>query len=357
MQNSLRANDGIQLQYRLDGSLFNIRRLQAESKTTERQLVDLQYADDAALIAHTPESMQHIVDTISSIYQSLGLQISTRKTEVIVQQLNLNQDLPIFNINGIELKSVPVFKYLGSIVTPSNRIDEEVLDRVNKAANSFGKLRSKVFQNKHLRLTTKIQVYTAVCISTLLYGAETWTIYRRHLTQMEKFHINCLQKILGVSWQDRIPHVQILERTGCTSMEAMITKRQLRWLGHVIRMSEDRLPRQVLYEGPRRPGGPKRRYKDQIKTSLKKCNIRPEHLETLATERATWRSKISKGVMILEQERIAQRTLKRQQRHVRREALADPAQILTCQICGKDCGSRIGLTSHMNAHRRRGQIP
>ena len=79
MQNALRAEDGIQLEYRLDGSLFNIRRLKARTKTTVRQLVDLQYADDAALMAHTPESMQHILDTVSSLYQALGLQINIRK--------------------------------------------------------------------------------------------------------------------------------------------------------------------------------------------------------------------------------------------------------------------------------------
>ena len=85
LRNSLRAEDGIQLEYRLDGSLFNIRRLKAHTKTTTRQLVDLQYADDAAILAHSAESMQRILDTVSSLYQALGLQINTRKTEVIVQ--------------------------------------------------------------------------------------------------------------------------------------------------------------------------------------------------------------------------------------------------------------------------------
>ena len=31
------------------------------------------------------------------------------------------------------------------------------------------------------------------------------------------------------------------------SMEALITLSQLRWTGHVIRMSENRLPRNLLY--------------------------------------------------------------------------------------------------------------
>ena len=213
MQDKLREDDGIQLEYRLDGSLFNIRRLQARNKTTSHRLIDLQYADDAALMAHTVESMQHILDTLSSLYQALGLQINTRKTEVIVQQINPNQNIPVFTINGSPLQTVPFFKYLGSIVSPTTKIDEDVIDKINKASRVFGRLRMKVFQNKHLRIATKVQVYQAVCISTLLYGAETWTTYRRHILQLERFHISCLQKILGLTWRDRIPHTQILERT------------------------------------------------------------------------------------------------------------------------------------------------
>lgn len=91
-QNTLRAEDGIQMEYRLDGRLFNIRRLKARAKTTISQLVDLQYADYAALMSHTSESMQRILDTVSSLYQALGFQISIRKTEVIVQHVN-----PIIN--------------------------------------------------------------------------------------------------------------------------------------------------------------------------------------------------------------------------------------------------------------------
>ena len=54
----------------------------------------------------------------------------------------------------------------------------------------------------------------------------------------------------------------------------MIAQKQLRWTGHVIRMNEDRLPRQILYgqlqQGHRRQGGPMKRYKDQVKATLKK---------------------------------------------------------------------------------------
>ena len=68
-------------------------------------------------------------------------------------------------------------------------------------------------------------------------------------------------------------------------------------------------------DGQRRQGGPKKRFKDQAKVTLKKCRIQPSNLETLAADRTAWRTSISRGIATLEQDRTAKLTLKRQQRH------------------------------------------
>ena len=83
---------------------------------------------------------------------------------------------PVFTINGTQLQTVPLFKYLGSIVAPTTKIDEDVFDNISKASRSFVRLRTRVFQNNHLSLITKINVYEVVCISTLLYGSKTSTV-------------------------------------------------------------------------------------------------------------------------------------------------------------------------------------
>uniref|UniRef100_A0A5F8GN97 RNA-directed DNA polymerase n=1 Tax=Monodelphis domestica TaxID=13616 RepID=A0A5F8GN97_MONDO len=43
---------GVYIKYRLDGSLFNLRRLTAKTKTTERLILEALFADDCALMAH-----------------------------------------------------------------------------------------------------------------------------------------------------------------------------------------------------------------------------------------------------------------------------------------------------------------
>ena len=154
-------------------------------------------------------------------------------------------------------------------------------------------------------------MYHALCISILLYGSEAWTTYRNHIKALEAFHIRCLQRILIFIWEDRIPHVEILEHAESTCVASMKLRRTLHWAGHVVHMNSNRLPCMVLYgeleEGSCHPGGPKKRWKDMLKKSLKICSIPPCELETLVADRVGWRHTVSEGINHFETEWIRDR--------------------------------------------------
>ena len=85
--------------------------------------------------------------------------------------------------------------------------------------------------------------------------------------------------MLKLQWSDKISNMEVLRRAGMPSVEALITKLQLIWTGHVVRMEENRLPKILLYGelrgGRRSVGGQKLRYKDVMKRQLKKieCDV------------------------------------------------------------------------------------
>ena len=56
----------------------------------------------------------------------------------------------------------------------------EINNRISKASSTFRRLREKVWERRGISLETKLKVYRAVVLTTLLYGSETWTVYRRH---------------------------------------------------------------------------------------------------------------------------------------------------------------------------------
>ena len=254
------SNLGISLTYRTDGSIFNIRRLQAKTKVSETTVNDLLFADDCALNSISETNMQESVDKFANACDSFGLTISTKKTEVLHQPApGKPYHEPNIQVNGERLKAVDKFTYLGSTLSRNVTIDDEVQCRLAKASSAFGRLSQQVWNRRGIRLETKIKVYRAAVITTLLYGCESWTVYSRHARKLNHFHTVCLRRILGIKWQDRIPDTEVLEKAGLPSINTLLMQAQLRWAGHVAQMEDNRLPKQLLFgeltEGKRKACG------------------------------------------------------------------------------------------------------
>jgi hypothetical protein len=354
------SNDGVYVRYRYDGGLFNLRRLQAKSKVNATMLRDLLFADDCALGAHNLPDIQTLVDCFAHAASNFGLKINLKKTEVMYQPRPGAQYVkPTVLVDGVVLNVVDKFCYLGSILSQTARIDDDVTRRIAAASASFGKLEKRLWSDHGVKRATKIAVYRAVVLSSLLYGCETWTTYRHHVQQLEQFHMRCLRRILGVKWQDKVTNVEVLERCGSTSIEALVIAAQLRWTGHVLRMREERIPKQILYgelSGTRHAGGQRKRYKDNIKTNLKECNISLQTWEQAAHDRSVWRTVCYNGVRHFETQRTQHITKKRVARKERQAAAAAGASSrqqqgqFVCDVCQRDCGAPIGLYSHRRTH-------
>ena len=131
----------------------------------------------------------------------------------------------------------------------------------------------------------------------------------------------------------------------------MLLHRQHRWLGHVIRMPHSRLPHFVLNGqlrlGHRSVGGQKKRFKDHIKSILRKCNISVSRLGTLASNRATNRSTCAFGMSFFDDGYDRAAALRRSRRHQHAPVLCPiPYYVHQCQFFGRQCFPRIGLLSH-----------
>ena len=120
---------------------------------------------------------------------------------------------PAIFIDDVELKVVDSFKYLGSMISVDGSPDKEIASRISKASQALGRLRNRLLNHHNVILDTKLKVYRPVVLSSILYGCETWTVYRRHLKQLERFHQRALRSILGIRWQDRVTNTEVFKRT------------------------------------------------------------------------------------------------------------------------------------------------
>lgn len=344
------VDDGIYIRTRSDGKLFNLARLRARTKTQTKLITELLFADDTALIAHDPTKMQQMVDVFSETTRKLGLQINIGKTEVMYQPSPSNPDPhePVIKIDDEPLKVVQNFKYLGSMISSDNAIDREINGRIQSASAAFGKLEKRLWKRNGVRLPTKCKVYKAIVVPALLYSAETYTLYRKHIRKLEAVQQRHLRRIMGVRWSDYISNVEVLRRAGLHSIEATLANSQLRWAGHVARMREDRIPKTVFYgelaEGRRRVGGQKLRYKDVAKRHMKSMNIDVNGWEELAADRTKWRSALYRGREVIE-EKITNAS---NQRHYRRH---NPGTH-QCRWCGQTYHTAKGLHQHQRLKHR-----
>ena len=144
-------------------------------------------------------------------------------------------------------------------------------------------------------------------------------------------------------------------------IEAMLMRAQLRWVGHVQRMSDNRMLKQnliiylKLFSGARSRVGQRKRYKDILKQTLKMTDIDTETWHELAENRTGWRQAVKKGVRSFKAERLKAGADKPQKRKAKEAQDIKVQQIpvsaaFVCQTCGRACKSRIGLYSHSRTH-------
>ena len=95
---------------------------------------------------------------------------------------------------------------------------------------------------------TKLKVFVAIVLPSLLYGCETWTVYSSHARKLNHFHLSCLQNIMTIRWQDKIPDNQVLMKAMSVNVHTMLSKAQLSWSSHLVRMPEKRLPKYCFME-------------------------------------------------------------------------------------------------------------
>ena len=324
------TRDGISIKSRFDLRLASIAtsHFKSEDRVFISTIRELLFADDCALVADSAEALQRLCDCFSSASRRFGLTISIKKTEVLYQPARGNAYIPpeIF-IEGVQLKAVELFKYLGSIVSNNASHDAEITARIAKATSAFGRLTKRLWKNRNIRVDTKISVYKAAVVTSLLFGCETWTLRKAHFSQLERFHQASLRKIARIRWFHKVTNYEVLQRCNIGSIQSMVESGILRWTGHVIRMGNDRIPKKLLYgrlASGRSTKGNHASYRNQVKRILRTAGIPPVTLEPLTKPRIAWQKVSQTAIAKLESDRINCLIQKRQLRKQRAGSIPHP---------------------------------
>jgi hypothetical protein len=310
-----------------------------ERELTETSLTNmLMYADDMVVMGSDFGSVETWLVALDELLCGAGMMMNVKKTKMMV--LGGKIDRPIV-IRGEKIEEEECFPYLGvPIRAEQSSSCEEVASRIGKAARVFGALYHPLWKRKQVSVETKMKIYRAAVLPVLLYGSEVWVLSVRESERLEVFQMKCLRIILGITkWDFKRNEAVRAETEQCEVME-LVTRGRLRWLGHVMRMGEGRLPPQLLYgkiAGKGKRGRPALRWKDMVQADLKKRGV--EGWYDIAQDRTNWRKvvhgeKVDAGV----RRRLRGRQKKDGEEGKTKEAVGKMKEAVSggeCPKCGK----------------------
>jgi hypothetical protein len=159
------------------------------------------------LLSDIREELATMLQVMDRVSAGMGLRINASKTEIM--------SIPAAGQRGEEaeqegggvviseglVKEVSQFKYLGSILEVSGKLDAELAIRKGRAVGRFKQF-ERLWGTKHLSVVTKVKCYRAYVLPILLFGSECWALSKKQSLMLERVHTSCLRSILGVKLSD-----------------------------------------------------------------------------------------------------------------------------------------------------------
>lgn len=258
-----------------------------------KNINNLRFADDTVLIADKVENLQKHLDIINQIghtHFNTKINISKTKIMVVSKQDKTAEKIKI-NLDKHQLEQVDKFIYLGQTITNDGRCEEEIKKRIAIAKNRFCKMKN-VLTNKKVRYVTRKRLVQCYIYSTLLYGAESWTISKHSEDRIRSFEMWVHRRMFKISWKERITNLAVLKLVGSNkSIINIIKERKIKYCGHILR--HDSLQKELLegkVNGKRGRGRPRKRWFDNIKEWTGKSFV---ECKRLAQKRGDWRKMIA----------------------------------------------------------------
>ena len=180
--------------------------------------MDLDYADDIALLANTPAQAETLLHNLEWTAGSIVLHVNADKTEYMC----FNQRGDISPLQGGLLKLVDKFTNLGSNVSST---EKDISTRLAKAWTAISRL--SVIWKSDLTNKIKRSFFQAAVVSILLYGCTTWMLTKRMEKKLDSNYTRMLWTILNKSWRQHPTKQQLYDHL------LPITKTiKVRWTRH-----------------------------------------------------------------------------------------------------------------------------
>ena len=127
------------------------------------------------------------------------------------------------------------FIFLGSKITADGDHSHEIKRSLLFGRQTMTNLDS-ISKSRDITLPTKLCLVKAMVFPVVRYGCESWTIKKTECQRINAFELWCWRRLLRVPWTARRSNQSIIKETNPEySLEGLMLKLKLRYLGHLMR--------------------------------------------------------------------------------------------------------------------------
>ena len=255
------------------------------------------------------------------------------------------------------VEPVSAFPYLGSTVSQDCSNSAEVSSRIVKASQAFGSLNRRLWLQKRIKTVTMLCMFSSVTMPTLLYEQECTVLLESEIHRIQSFVMHCLRIILSISIWDNKCNTSIQKAAKQQRVSSFLSQCRLRFAGHLVRMSGNRLPRKLLVCSLP-SGGQKCRWNDLLLRDLRKIGL-GDDWKSKAMDRNEWKWIVRERVESVNKSEETREKKQKDERKRRREGRQMACEAaLKCAHPGCEfvALSKAGLTNHTRQKHQHPQL-
>ena len=158
---------------------------------------------------------QHILQKTMQSFTNRGLKLNLKRGKTtgvptfkgngapaLREQYLLNKDpgLDVEDANG-KVWRLPLacsYRYLGACYVPEGGHEHEIARRIGIASSAFHELRASIFQNRRIKISTRLRLLEVLIFTKLYYGVAVWTnVSMKVFKKLDAFTLKLIRRTVG----------------------------------------------------------------------------------------------------------------------------------------------------------------
>ena len=140
---------------------------QAGIKIAGRNINNLRYADDTALMAESEEELKSLLMKVKEESEKVGLKLNIQKTKIMT-----SDSITSWQIDGETMEIVRDFTFWGSKITADGDCSHEIKKRLLLGRKVMTNL-DNILKSRDITLPTNVHLVKAMDFPVVMYGCES----------------------------------------------------------------------------------------------------------------------------------------------------------------------------------------